>query len=518
MMKQRLGFLAVFTGVLVFLITFAAPLTHAGPKVKVDVCHIPPGNPDNFHTIKINENAVPAHLAHGDVLGVCEDVGPLICNDDNMCTVDDFNPGTLICQIDVPLDCDDNDPATTDSCASASGCINTPIPPEIFCDDSNPCTIDEYIGGSSPLVCLNANPVICDDGDDTTRDTCNTASGCMYTPIVVVLPVATAQPQNVTLVDETPITITLVGSVSDIGPGESLNFSTTQGANGSVSVPVNVVLPDSGFCSTARSACSVDNDCPGVGSGETCDLSAPASTTATVIYTPSAPPLDDSFEFTVELNGAVASATVTIFEPGTDTLEDPPGISIIEATGVTLEVTEFSSVDILLQGTAPNGTGDLSFNVISGPTLGGLGPIVPINPHAVFSEYGSCSTTTTQACGGTLEACPTGEQCQFNLIGYEGICSNTTFECTITDPPNPTDPCASIGEICVLPAVRSASTSYTNSGGTAPTTDVFTFQACETTNCSTAAIVNINIDTAMDIAVDKELSGDLNQPIPFTIP
>ena len=38
---------------------------------KVLVCHIPPGNPANAHTICISENGVPAHLAHGCVLGAC---------------------------------------------------------------------------------------------------------------------------------------------------------------------------------------------------------------------------------------------------------------------------------------------------------------------------------------------------------------------------------------------------------------------------------------------------------------
>lgn len=45
-----------------------------GPKLragKVAVCHIPPGNPANEHTITIGEAAVNAHLAHGDHLGVC---------------------------------------------------------------------------------------------------------------------------------------------------------------------------------------------------------------------------------------------------------------------------------------------------------------------------------------------------------------------------------------------------------------------------------------------------------------
>jgi hypothetical protein len=38
---------------------------------KTTVCHIPPGNPANEHTICIGNAAVPAHLAHGDHLGSC---------------------------------------------------------------------------------------------------------------------------------------------------------------------------------------------------------------------------------------------------------------------------------------------------------------------------------------------------------------------------------------------------------------------------------------------------------------
>lgn len=39
---------------------------------KVDICHVPPGNPGNAHTISISVNAVADHLAeHGDYLGAC---------------------------------------------------------------------------------------------------------------------------------------------------------------------------------------------------------------------------------------------------------------------------------------------------------------------------------------------------------------------------------------------------------------------------------------------------------------
>ncbi len=40
-------------------------------KHKVTICHIPPGNPSNAHTISIGESAIKAHLKHGDYEGEC---------------------------------------------------------------------------------------------------------------------------------------------------------------------------------------------------------------------------------------------------------------------------------------------------------------------------------------------------------------------------------------------------------------------------------------------------------------
>ena len=35
------------------------------------ICHIPPGNPANRHTIQISSHSLNAHLAHGDSIGTC---------------------------------------------------------------------------------------------------------------------------------------------------------------------------------------------------------------------------------------------------------------------------------------------------------------------------------------------------------------------------------------------------------------------------------------------------------------
>ncbi len=45
-----------------------------GGSGKMTICHIPPGNPENAHTITISANAWPAHEAHGDKDTACENV------------------------------------------------------------------------------------------------------------------------------------------------------------------------------------------------------------------------------------------------------------------------------------------------------------------------------------------------------------------------------------------------------------------------------------------------------------
>jgi hypothetical protein len=57
---------------------------------KTTICHIPPGNPANAHTICVGNAAVPAHLDnHGDFVGTCA------CTDDGGVTVPDDGGATV---------------------------------------------------------------------------------------------------------------------------------------------------------------------------------------------------------------------------------------------------------------------------------------------------------------------------------------------------------------------------------------------------------------------------------------
>lgn len=62
-------------GPLAIRMTFAGTGSKSGKQEWVTLCHIPPGNPANAHTITVAASAVPAHLAHGDYLGSCQGNG-----------------------------------------------------------------------------------------------------------------------------------------------------------------------------------------------------------------------------------------------------------------------------------------------------------------------------------------------------------------------------------------------------------------------------------------------------------
>ncbi len=66
----------------------------AAPKNEdqVTICHYPPGNPGNAHTITVGESAVQAHIdQHGDTLGACA----VSSNDCNECdySSEDYQSG-----------------------------------------------------------------------------------------------------------------------------------------------------------------------------------------------------------------------------------------------------------------------------------------------------------------------------------------------------------------------------------------------------------------------------------------
>ena len=96
------------------------------------------------------------------------------CDDGNFCTVGD-HCADGVCGIDGPLDCDDDNLCTTDSCDPAVGCGH--VDNELPCSDGDACTAGEACVGGE---CLGGGPINCDDGNPCTDDSCDPAAGCVF--------------------------------------------------------------------------------------------------------------------------------------------------------------------------------------------------------------------------------------------------------------------------------------------------------------------------------------------------
>lgn len=209
---------AFFAGAIVL----ASPAS-AAPAPKVQVCHIPPGNPDNFHTITISENALEAHLAHGDMEGSCNDMCDILCSDNDRCTVDYEGKceetGCFPLEGRPPVNCDDGDVCTEDViCDPVEGCANAPQPGNI-CDDGDACSdgdVCDDLGkcGGTPRLncCITVDD--CDDGNLCTNDFCdgvpqNPSGTCSHADIECDDPDActslNCNPADGTCTIETPI-------------------------------------------------------------------------------------------------------------------------------------------------------------------------------------------------------------------------------------------------------------------------------------------------------------------------
>jgi cysteine-rich repeat protein len=96
------------------------------------------------------------------------------CEDGNACTEND-TCAEGECVSGGPVDCNDSDVCTSDSCDPDSGCtyeFNTSP-----CDDANACTDTDTC---SEGTCAGST-ITCNDGNVCTDDSCNVATGCVFT-------------------------------------------------------------------------------------------------------------------------------------------------------------------------------------------------------------------------------------------------------------------------------------------------------------------------------------------------
>lgn len=100
------------------------------------------------------------------------------CNDGNSCTLGEECSGGF-CTGGAPLDCDDQNVCTTDSCFSGS-CFHGGNPGQP-CDDGSACTAEDICDFGQGTTC-SGGFVGCDDGNTCTVDVCDPETGCANQP------------------------------------------------------------------------------------------------------------------------------------------------------------------------------------------------------------------------------------------------------------------------------------------------------------------------------------------------
>ncbi|HTM21334.1 MAG TPA: M36 family metallopeptidase, partial [Kofleriaceae bacterium] len=120
------------------------------------------------------DSCAPASgCAHAPVADGTSCVDATVCNGTETCQ-------SGVCTAGAPPTCDDGNVCTSDTCDAVTGCATTPVLDGTPCGDGNVCNGGETCEAGG---CAAGTPLNCDDGDPCTADSCDAVTGCAHTPV-----------------------------------------------------------------------------------------------------------------------------------------------------------------------------------------------------------------------------------------------------------------------------------------------------------------------------------------------
>jgi hypothetical protein len=200
--------------------------------------------------------------------GACRAGTPLICADTNACTSHacDATTGCITtnlpdgascadatvcdgaetcqggrCMEGAPLDCDDGNACTADSCSPATGCGHTVVSNGASCGDGDACNGAETCQAGA---CVAGTPLSCADADACTVDACNPLTGCTH--------------QAVACDDGNPCTVDAcdgAGGCTHVAAADGASCADADVCNGAETCQAGVCM------SAARLVCDDGNPC-----------------------------------------------------------------------------------------------------------------------------------------------------------------------------------------------------------------------------------------------------------------
>lgn len=205
--------------------------------------------------------------------GACVGGGPLDCDDKNVCTADtcDQHKGCThvaqagacddgsvctnaeqcdggACHGGTPKDCADSDPCTADSCDAKTGCAHAAASGAL-CTDGSLCTHDDTCTAGS----CQGVPVTCSDGNPCTADSCDPKLGCVF----VAKPGPCDDADACTSGDACQ-GLSCIGKPTECGDGNPCTADTCSATAGCS----HVALPGGATCDD-NDACTQDDSCDG---------------------------------------------------------------------------------------------------------------------------------------------------------------------------------------------------------------------------------------------------------------
>ena len=360
------------------------------------------------------------------VTGACTNaVSDIPCEDGDPCTAPD---GCVdgVCQPGPPATCDDDNPCTLDTCVTGAGCIHQDADGAV-CDDGSSCTTDDVCAGGA---CVGGEPLNCDDNDLCTIDSCDGVAGCNHSSIAdlctdtnpctdeacdpasgCVFPFndAPCDDQSLCTTGDQCFEGACLGALVPVDDANPCTDDTCDPATGPAHVANAVPCDDGDACTLgdqcADSACAAGAGVPECDDENLCtdDACEPAEG---CVFTPNSAPCDDETACTSEdqcAGGACGGVAVDCDDGDACTSDwcDP-----VEGCKSDVIVSNFCRPDITvtypLRGATIQGAGTPTITVTGSVTSGG-GPITSFMINGVPTQVagdGSFSRIVQTAVGG----------------------------------------------------------------------------------------------------------------------